>query len=140
MNELQGKFLTLLSVYALIHKIPEAHRNQLSRIAQEDIAEYAHLNILNRLLQETKEDFVQDRIPREVIIQTFDNLASQIEEAANRRLGHIPVGFDTIMGIIGIGNAGKSREGETVAGVHHSSQTRDGQGSTSTNLMFIGEK
>lgn len=91
-----------------MRKISQAHKYQLSKIAQEDIAEYAHLNILNRLLQETKEDYIQNRISPEVITETFENLASQILEAANRRLERIPVGFGSIMGIIDNGNEGKS--------------------------------
>lgn len=88
-----------------MRKISQAHKYQLSKIAQEDIAEYAHLNILISLLKETKDEFIQQKISPKVVTKTFENLASEIEEVANRRLERIPIGFGSIMGIIGNSNA-----------------------------------
>ncbi|KAE9403202.1 hypothetical protein BT96DRAFT_990452 [Gymnopus androsaceus JB14] len=57
-------------------------------------------SVPERLLWKTKEVFVQHKISKEGVVETFDNISSQIQELANRQLEHIPVGFRSIIGVI----------------------------------------
>lgn len=43
---------------------------------------------------------MQHKISKEGVVETFDNISSQIQELANRQLEHIPVGFGSIIGVI----------------------------------------
>ncbi|KAJ4472750.1 hypothetical protein C8R41DRAFT_870367 [Lentinula lateritia] len=100
-----------------LHKENTELKCQLNNIIQHDLAEHTHLNILNRLLLQTKHDFLHENMSPPVVIETFDNLSSQLRELADRRLENIPVGFGSIMGVIshqnGRANIKESNEGYT---------------------------
>ncbi|KAJ3855556.1 hypothetical protein EV368DRAFT_62343 [Lentinula lateritia] len=83
-----------------LHKEITELKCHLNTIIQHDLVEHTHLNILNRLLLQTKRDFLRENISSPVVIETFDNLSSQLRELADRRLENIPVGFGSIMGVI----------------------------------------
>ncbi|KAJ3896897.1 hypothetical protein GG344DRAFT_61043 [Lentinula edodes] len=83
-----------------LHKEITELKCQLNNIIQRDLAEHTHLNILNRLLLQTRHDLLHENISPLVVIETFDNLSSQLREIADRHLENIPVGFGSIMGVI----------------------------------------
>ncbi|KAJ3916929.1 hypothetical protein F5877DRAFT_68639 [Lentinula edodes] len=83
-----------------LHKEITELKCQLNNIIQHDLAEHTHLNILNRLLLQTRHDLLHENISTLVVIETFDNLSSQLRELADRHLENIPVGFGSIMGVI----------------------------------------
>ncbi|KAJ3911803.1 hypothetical protein F5877DRAFT_85531 [Lentinula edodes] len=75
-------------------------RSQLSSKIRRDLAEHAHLNILNRLLLQTRFEYSHNKRSQSTLIETFDNLSSQLRDLADRRLDYIPIGFGPIMEMI----------------------------------------
>ncbi|KAJ3926049.1 MAG: hypothetical protein NXY57DRAFT_1043593, partial [Lentinula lateritia] len=75
-------------------------KSQMSARIRCDIAEHTHLNVLNRLLIQTRSEYLQNKLSRSAMSETFDNLSSQLRELADRRLENMPVGLGSILDLI----------------------------------------
>ncbi|KAJ3911720.1 hypothetical protein F5877DRAFT_72966, partial [Lentinula edodes] len=83
-----------------LHRELEELKSQLSAKIRCDIAEHTHLNVLNRLLLQTRSEYAQNKLSQATVNETFDNLSSQLRESADRRLENMPVGFEPILNLI----------------------------------------
>ncbi|KAJ3884784.1 hypothetical protein GG344DRAFT_71073, partial [Lentinula edodes] len=83
-----------------LHRELKELKSQMSAWIRRDIAEHAHLNVLNRLLIQTRSEYLQNKLSRSAMSETFDNLSSQLRELADRRLENIPVGLGSILDLI----------------------------------------
>ncbi|KAJ4474136.1 hypothetical protein C8J55DRAFT_490803 [Lentinula edodes] len=75
-------------------------KSQMSARIRRDIAEHTHLNVLNRLLIQTRSEYSQNKLSQSAVNETFDNLSSQLRDLADRRLENMPVGFGRILDLI----------------------------------------
>ncbi|KAJ3912121.1 hypothetical protein F5877DRAFT_72664 [Lentinula edodes] len=75
-------------------------KSQMSARIRRDIAEHTHLNVLNRLLIQTRSEYSQNKLSQSAVNETFDNLSSQLRDLADRRLENMPVGFGCILDLI----------------------------------------
>ncbi|KAJ4493960.1 hypothetical protein C8J55DRAFT_555355 [Lentinula edodes] len=98
-RELKGEPITSLGFF-IDATNPTELKSQMSAWIRRDIAEHAHLNVLNRLLIQTRSEYLQNKLSRSAMTETFDNLSSQLRELADRRLENMPVGFGSILDLI----------------------------------------
>ncbi|KAJ3911088.1 hypothetical protein F5877DRAFT_73452 [Lentinula edodes] len=92
-----------------LHRELKELKFQLSAMIRRDIAEHTHLNVLNRLLLQTRSEYSQNKLSQSTVNETFDNLSSQLRDLADRRLENMPVGLGPILDLIKtseIGNDG----------------------------------
>lgn len=98
-RELKGESITTLGFF--IDAInPIELKSQMSARIRRDIAEHTHLNVLNRLLIQTRSEYSQNKLSQSAVNETFDNLSSQLRDLADRRLENMPVGFGCILDLI----------------------------------------
>ncbi|KAJ4497066.1 hypothetical protein C8R41DRAFT_918037 [Lentinula lateritia] len=75
-------------------------KSQMSAGIRRDIAEHTHLNVLNRLLIQTRSEYSQNKLSQSAVTETLDNLSSQLRDLADRRLENMPVGLGRILDLI----------------------------------------
>ncbi|KAJ3856724.1 hypothetical protein EV368DRAFT_61407 [Lentinula lateritia] len=83
-----------------LHRELKELKSQMSARIRCDIAEHTHLNVLNCLLIQTRSEYLQNKLSRSAMSETFDNLSSQLRELADRRLENMPVGLGPILDLI----------------------------------------
>ncbi|KAJ4476092.1 hypothetical protein C8J55DRAFT_562135 [Lentinula edodes] len=98
-RELEGEPITTPDFF-IDATNPIELKSQLSAKIRCDIAEHTHLNVLNRLLLQTRSEYAQNKLSQATVNETFDNLSSQLRESADRRLENMPVGFEPILNLI----------------------------------------
>ncbi|KAJ3897880.1 hypothetical protein F5879DRAFT_995429 [Lentinula edodes] len=98
-RELQGEPITTLGFF-IDATNPIELKSQMSARIRRNIAEHTHLNVLNRLLIQTRSEYLQNKLSQSATSETFDNLSSQLQELADRCLENIPVGLGPILDLI----------------------------------------
>ncbi|KAJ3896899.1 hypothetical protein GG344DRAFT_61045 [Lentinula edodes] len=83
----------------------EQYRLEETTALQNNLIEHANIQVLVRLLHLARADFAANQITNEDMLQTCDNLCTQLSAIAERRLERVPMGFEAIRGVM----VGKSR-------------------------------
>ncbi|KAJ4472752.1 hypothetical protein C8R41DRAFT_924284 [Lentinula lateritia] len=76
------------------------YRNEETTALQNNLIEHANIQVLVRLLNLAKADFAANQITNEDMLQTCDNLCTQLSAIAERRLERVPMGFEAIRGVM----------------------------------------
>ncbi|KAJ3935902.1 MAG: hypothetical protein NXY57DRAFT_370170 [Lentinula lateritia] len=94
------RFLDLKEKHKIQSRTLTEYRNEETTALQNNLIEHANIQVLVRLLNLAKADFAANQITNEDMLQTCDNLCTQLSAIAERRLERVPMGFEAIRGVM----------------------------------------